>query len=415
MNRHGRQRHSARCLPWLCLLFVSSRHISKLNQASLDTYPQLLPCSSEPPPIDLRIMSTLHDFDASDEPPPPAYEFTQQEFDQKISHALEQSRAAVDEGEWEVWDEAAFAAAAAALTVSDNSTPAVAGASSSRSPPPPRPALASSSFPSSHNGDGRSNYSNEEGTATQPLRIVKKSREPSVKEKERPSWYADAGLDGHQRSASTSSRQRAPNSLHVANSLPNHSTEPVHLEEDREPTPPPMFEAVGPSLEGPPYEGYGEPQPQQPGLVMAYAPGDSRPASPLQSPTTSPTLTQVYVSSPPPLIQPLPGRRTLPVPPSRSPVPASLPRELREQQHLSVPQPPRPSGHRPNLRPTASYRDSLKSKSYVPPRVAFDPRIAYGEKDRSSYYDVPEGSPPPDIDPASFYTYVHAKRSTSSV
>ena len=50
-------------------------------------------------------MATLHEFDSPEEPPPPAYDFSQQEFDQKISHALEQSRAVVDEeDEWEVWE-----------------------------------------------------------------------------------------------------------------------------------------------------------------------------------------------------------------------------------------------------------------------------------------------------------------------
>ena len=350
-------------------------------------------------------MATLHDFDSpSDELPPPTYEFSQQEFDQKISHALEQSRAVVDEeDEWEVWDEAAFAAAAAQLTVSES---AVESASSSRSPPPgPAPNSPSSS---TYNGDAQSNYSNEEGTTVQPLRIVKKSREPSVSQKERPNWYADAGLERPLPVPPRSPRnvpasQQSVNHAHRLSDVP-----PTPILEEREPTPPPIFEPIGPSLDGPPYEGYDEPppQPERTGLVMAYVPGDSRPASPLHSPTSpSYNISQIHIPPPPPLIQPHP--RSLPTSSSPPPVPSSsVPREASTPLRRPAIPSPRPPAQRQGLRPTASYRDSLKTKRYLPPRVVFDPRVAYGDKARSSYFnDTPEEPLPQDVDPASFYTY----------
>ncbi|KAI0092426.1 hypothetical protein BDY19DRAFT_483217 [Irpex rosettiformis] len=260
-------------------------------------------------------------------------------------------------------------------------------------------------------GDGRSNYSNEEGTITQPLRIVKKSREHSTKEKERPNWYTDAGLE-YSLPAPAHSEQRSTSRLasqHVVDATPSGNIPPTAIVEEREPTPPPKFEPVGPSLEGPPYEGYHDSEAptvtQRSGLVMAYVPGDSRPASPLHSPTSSSlSQAQVHVSPPSQFAQPLPQRRTLPRPPSRTSSPSIPHSERRAQHQQSAPPPPRPAPQRQGLRPTASFRDSLKTQSYLPPRVAFDPRVAYGDKDRSSYFNIPEEPSLHDVDPASFYT-----------
>jgi hypothetical protein len=338
-------------------------------------------------------MSSFHNSDPEvpDELPPPAYEFSQHEFDQKISHALEQSRVAVDEdGEWEVWDETAFAAAASRLAISNHTE----GPSSSRSPPPlpqpPPPPPASSS----------TDNEQRTGSSIQPLRVVKKSRQPSLrKEKERPNWYAEAGLNDSSTSASVGPAQPAPVRQTAVNPTTSNYASPQPVFPEREMTPPPMFEPVGPSLDGPPYDGYGDSTaPQRPGLVMAYVPGESRPASPLYSPTSPPPS---HMLLPPNLVQPVPERRSLPPPPPPG-APSPEPRIL----HQSSPPPPRPPVQRSSPRPiTTSYRDNLKSKSYLPPRITFDPRVAYGGAERSAYH-ASEEMPPADIDPASFYTYV---------
>ena len=78
-------------------------------------------------------MSELNDFDTPDSPPPPAYEFCQEEFDRKVSYAIEESQnqsASADDEEWEVWDEAAFTAAASRLGLTDRGE----GSSSSSRP-----------------------------------------------------------------------------------------------------------------------------------------------------------------------------------------------------------------------------------------------------------------------------------------
>ncbi|KAI0698589.1 hypothetical protein BC835DRAFT_644766 [Cytidiella melzeri] len=342
-------------------------------------------------------MASPRNFDSQDEPPPPAYEFCEQEFDRKISDALEASRDAVDdEGEWQVWDEAAFAAAVANMTVADSA----GGASSSRSPPP-APALASSTSPR------HTSLSSEQGAstpATQPLRVVKRQRQPSTrKQKERPNWYAEAGLGDGPPSAPAETTRPSLASQIVPSTTSSNSLLRQPSVVERESTPPPMFEPIGPSLDGPPYDGYGDPPPppRRQGLVMTYVPGDSRPASPLHSPT-SPSLSHAPASAPT-LLQPLADRRHLPRPsmheslsPSVTPQPYS--------HHHSAPPPPRPPVQRPSPRPTSAYRDNLKSSSYASTRLVFDPRVAYGGSERSSYYDMREDLPPGDIDPASFYT-----------
>ncbi|KAI0340927.1 hypothetical protein BDW22DRAFT_369635 [Trametopsis cervina] len=363
-------------------------------------------------------MSSL-EFDAPDEIPPPAYEFSQEEFDQKISHALDASQTATDEpDEWETWDEAAFAAAAAQLTLSDPTD----RASSSRSPPAQThfsSALASSSSATNYN-NGSNAYSSGQGSSdaglkTQPLRVVKKSRPSSAgREKERPSWYAEAQLDTVNTPPAPAPRpQRQPS---PPRSSLSHSISVISRSGngEREPTPPPMFEPIGPSLDGPPYEGFDGQNPATQGLVMTYVPGDSRPASPLHSPT-SPSLAPAYPQAPP-LVQPSAERRSLPRPlphaaPSVSPPVSPPPRQPYQsasppprQTYQSVPQ-PRVPVPRVSPRPVTSY--NARPKSYAPPRIAFDPRVAYGGADSkgSSYFANREELPPPtNIDPASFYT-----------
>jgi hypothetical protein len=348
----------------------------------------------------------MSDFDAPDSPPPPAYEFCQQEFDQKVSHALEASqRQANEDDEWEVWDEAAFEVAAARLVLSDPPVVGESSSSSSRSTGDASgsglavPASASAQpVPIRGNGNGKaksdgSEYDDDAYEATQgvqPLRIAKKgttSVQPELgREKERPSWFAEAQLGGPTQDAATpDTNQGAP--------LRRSDT----MFSERLPTPPPEFTPVGPSLDGPPYDG--------PVTVLTYVPGDSRPASPLHSPIP---VHAPLPSAPPRLSQSPSNRRSLPQPPqvdqrsfSASPAPP-----IRTHYH-SLPAPARPSPPRTSPRPTTTY--SAKP-AYVAPRVAFDPRLAYASAQKSSYFDVARGTEPlpAKVNAASLYRYAYS-------
>ncbi|KAI0081786.1 hypothetical protein K474DRAFT_1142550 [Panus rudis PR-1116 ss-1] len=158
----------------------------------------------------------------SSSPPPPAYELTEQEYDQKVSVVVERSRveasssavARQDDELWEIWDEAAFEAAAARTTVSNSSSSAQTDSLT------------------------KADCNRDTGKSTDPSR-----------------------------------RKKDP------------------VAEDREPTPPPMFEPVGPSLDGPPYE-----PAAPPGSIMltshlipsSLCPGSVSPAPSVHSATLRP-------------------------------------------------------------------------------------------------------------------------------
>ena len=352
-------------------------------------------------------MSDPSYFDTPDSPPPPAYEFCQQEFDQKVSHALEASEAEqhrvsnAQEDEWEVWDEEAFLAAAARLAISDNTTSP--GASSSRAPPdsapmPVAPTSQPDPSPGSGNGKARLEYGTvAEGSpglgehrTVQPLRIVKKSTQTpyaqSGKEKERPSWLEEAQLDGPPL-PQTIAHRAVPLVAEVrrSDSLRSMSS-----------TPPPEFTPVGPSLDGPPYED----APQPSGVVLTYVPGDSRPASPLHSPVAAEApLPHRSISpsqfSPP---QSYNTRRSLPPPPSPRSF-SSSPGPQNRGNHYSLPTPPRTTPQA-TPRPVNGYNSKT---SYAIPRVTFDPRVAYANE-KSSYFDMAHQEPPPaKVDAAALY------------
>lgn len=317
--------------------------------------------------------STL--FDEPDSPPPPAYELTAQEFDQKASHLIEESRneplrRSNDGDLWEVWDEAAFDTAVAQLTLSEGTS-----SSSSSSAPDTISETARAKAKEAEMSSHRS-----EGVA--PLRIHKKSApsHSSMTEKERPGWYAEAQLDRDQPSGSQATPQSPRRELPQA---PRRSSY-----EEREATPPPMFEAVGPSLDGPPYEG-------APAIIMTYSGSDSRPASPLQSPTSPappfsfshhPTPSRSFTSSPQPShYRSSPGPQPshgLPVTVSHAP---AVSRVNTDKPSVS------------NVRPAANF-------AVLGPRVPFNPQMAYNRKPR---YGLPEEEPLPQIvDASAFYTLV---------
>ncbi|GJE84841.1 hypothetical protein PsYK624_009170 [Phanerochaete sordida] len=384
----------------------------------------------------------MDDHDVPDSPPPPAYEFCQEEYDRKVSHALETSQAEAsreneETDEWEVWSEDVFATAAAILNISDADAPCGAASSSTsypRSPPPADTSVSSSNTaasargqtprpPSPVPGNGKAKSDGREdaldgdafgsgGGGVQPLRIVKKaaSMAPSgsAKEKERPSWLAEAQLDAGPPHAA------APSSAgYRAQVWRNDSII------SRTDTPPPAFTPVGQSLDGPPYEG--------PGVVMTYTQADSRSASPLHSPVATQTS---FVGAPfahPPPAPPLQaspparpytharsasgGRRMLPQPPQQLPQPQAV----RPLQSFSpppavqptiaeepAPPPPRrtplPSSGAP--RPMTTY---TAHSVYSGPRVAFDPKLAYTNA-RSSAFDIQQEPMPTKVNAAALYS-----------
>lgn len=347
--------------------------------------------------------------DAPDSLPPPAYEFSQQEFDQKVSHALEasqteQQRVGDAQEDWEEWDEEAFLTAAARLEVSDTTSP---GASSSSQSPPSSASAPVSSFlpdpsPGSGNGKGRSDQGMDAedlpggNQSVQPLRIQKKSAQTpyaqSGKEKERPSWLEEAQLGGPPALDPVAHRMSGLRAdVHRSDSMRSMSSS----------TPPPEFTAVGPSLDGPPYEGPA-PIPQPSGVVLTYVPGDSRPASPLNSPVAVETHLP-HRSFSPQFSPPHNGRRSLPQPPPspRSFAASSGPQSRTGHQSLPAAQRILPQS---NPRPFTRY--SAKS-AYPVPRVAFDPRVAYANEKSSHFGMANQDSLPTKVDAAALYRRVY--------
>lgn len=350
----------------------SASLIGSARQAALVRYPRIIlsyTCHAQLTPSFPTFSScdsTMSDpsvFDTSDEPPPPAYEFSQQEFDQKINRAIETSRSEppppVQEEEWEVWDDAAFDAAIARLNLNDSS--------SSNSSSSAAAAALAESAPSS------SSSSSAPKPNVVPLRIVKKSAHPSVpKAKERPSWYDEAQLGQEPASSSQNTApqpqpQPQPQSRPLpSNVIPRQSEYP-----DREPTPPPMFTERDETIDGPPYEA----------VVMSYTPGDeSRSPSPLASPVLPPP--------PPPPMAPIHMDDYLtpdPPPPRRS-LPAARPQGSRpnpvapaahsayRNPHQSLPAPNRPVA-RMSPRPSTTY--SPYGDQGTTTHIPFNTQMAY--------------------------------------
>lgn len=183
----------------------------------------------------------------SDTLPPPAY--SERELDAKIASALEASlhvaqpykQRARDDEEWEKWDESAFEAAATHQQQQPRDRASSSSTAKTSSSPRVLP------YPSP-------DRTNPSSPTIRPLNIHKKSRSASSSnsggssEKQRPSWYADAGLQSGASSSSSSgpSQQMAPPSFVVQNV--------AESDDDNDETAPPPFTAVGPSLDGPPFE-----------------------------------------------------------------------------------------------------------------------------------------------------------------
>lgn len=316
--------------------------------------------------------------------PPPAY--SEADFDQKISTALEislnisPSQNAEEEEEWEQWDESVYQAAISGSSTSRSPTSSeTAGASSSRTLPPP-PAK---------NGKSPSNP-----PLTRPSeKALSRSSTNSQASKQRPSWYAEAGLDDSSSSSGagsssagpsspssyTSASQSQPSSGFIIHNIPDEE------EEDRS-IPPPPFTAVGPSLDGPPFE--------EVEVTLSYQADESGPPSPLTSPQLPTALPAAY-----------------PTFTATTPQPSSPPQQHRPQPDFSanhhrqsLPVPPLAVPHRVSPRPTTTY-GPIHTQSSGVPQVGFNASVAYNKRG-----GIPEQhttqQPVQVIDAAAFYKYV---------
>lgn len=314
-----------------------------------------------PPP------SYTHDesMDTPIEPPPPAYE-AEHDYDRKISDALERSLAISNQtqqqsslspgrDEWEEWDEARFEAAALARArerQQDNEQPR-----SDEQPSPPtsrnpseKERLASQHAWQPDHRSGEASSSTSSGSVGQPSR-----RLPACPPtKERPSWYSDTELDAS--AGSGSSQNNLVSSPHLVHHLPPEENLP------NEPLPP--FTAVGPSLEGPPFE------------EVVRLPPRLLPASNIDSPPQSP-LDSVESD-------------TLPDPPE-----SSNRRGYGESYHLTSPRQLVASSMPPTV--------SVPPSSHPLP-MRFDSSMAYAKHNNVNVSSSEEEP----VDASAFYKYVHS-------
>ncbi|EIM88424.1 uncharacterized protein STEHIDRAFT_146425 [Stereum hirsutum FP-91666 SS1] len=248
--------------------------------------------------------------------PPPAYEVSQHEFDNKISRAVEESLSTavsnvrvVDDDGWPVYDPSAFEAVAASYEregAASSSTASEAERSSSRAGSHDDKKMPPLQLP-----------------MVKPLRI--RNRAPSA------GTQASEAERLESRSRSPAARYR-----HASSPLPpnHHSSSPTLSDLEA----PPPFTPVARHPNGVPFDGL---------TRLQYIPGDSRPSSPFYSPEPRHSL--------PPLSPPSPQPSTLtyqsPPPPHRRPVQ----RRIRQSnEYLKDVNGPRTS------------------------RLDFDPRTAYG-------------------------------------
>ncbi|KAJ8472382.1 hypothetical protein ONZ45_g16671 [Pleurotus djamor] len=372
-------------------------------------------------------------------PPPPAY--SEQEFDRKISTALEVSLTVSQppqptlDDEWEEWDESLFQQRA-----SQTLGPAASGSAPRELPTPnstgrsvaplrvhkknnsnPSNNPAAKPKPSWYNESGLGDGSSSSGSNT--------SVGAGSSTKQRPSWYVEAGLGdaGAQAGPSTSnppvsslsssaiergptppasdrsSDHQAPRSVTPPFPTPsinderppdtiNINVEGVDDDDEDRSLPPPPFTPVGPSLDGPPFEEV---------ATLSYTGHESPPPSPLSSPYSpvadlpaqQPPITQPIVQQPQIPSALLPGPRT----PSRGSNHQTRPPA---RQSLS-PSPVVQTNIPQRLRPASAISPTRNVSSSVAPQIEFNPYVAYGKRDER----LARSQPAPVFDPTAFYKY----------
>ena len=276
---------------------------------------------------------------ADPQSPPPAYEISQHDYDQKTREALALSERTHEE-EWETWDDSVHEAAA-------QQGPGGSNAASSSATDAPR-----------------YQYPSDSSAFVQPLNINKKGALHS-NVKERPSWFEEAGL-GNSGSSSTLHRvETERSSSHNRSREAIGGSGTVHIphglsssdEADNAISPPPFTEVdpvIQPSFQT---------EILQPSPVVTYHGNGSNPPSPLSSPITNMTPLPTPPPPPPPPLLPTLGH----------PQGRSSPNPLRQ----SLPTPRRHHATTVAARPTTS----LYGRSALPappvPRMTFDPSVAY--------------------------------------
>lgn len=346
--------------------------------------------------------------------PPPAYEFSQQEYDHKIRTATERSQEEHERREqrgpleeWESWDEALFEANATQGSNVDRTEPSNQNASSSSSAAPTAQSTTQSPI-STASAKAREAmgqdpyYGNGQYASAAPVRplfIQKKSARQSQAEKERPSWFNEAQLGGSSSSGQpqgssqpTSTARRAlPTPVKPKQRPPQHVI-PDEPEEDRS-LPPPPFAPVGESLDGPAYERYpGEAQrrPSGAGVILSYN-GEDLSASPPPSPLRSPVTPVQELNM---------RRRDTPPRLNASPNP---------YQHMQYQAPQaRRQASRQTLAQCPTPPPLMARQQYVPPppRMDFNPSVAYETTRPSIFGQLPMETLKRGEGAAALYKYV---------
>ncbi|KAK7049500.1 hypothetical protein VNI00_005531 [Paramarasmius palmivorus] len=286
-----------------------------------------------------------------DSPPPPAY--SEQEFDQKLSTALQQSLTISDDQEWEEWDEAKFEAAVAARSRSGESK---------------------KSYPPEKKGASYTPAQSFSNTATAgPSRYV-----------------ANGGVEEQTSSGSASSSHSRQSYAETPASSSAHQVPSTPYEDAAEQgssTPPPTFTSVGPSLDGPPYEevvlSYTGTYDEDDGSSSVHLSDQSlsQPQRLEYIPPPRPSSAATTVVSEASFAE---ERRSLPAPP----------RVVDERGHFGVPRsasygpsrPTYPAAPRMSFNPSVAYKRELGSNNDLgntfqntAPAVAFDATAFYKE------------------------------------
>ncbi|KAH9853460.1 hypothetical protein C2E23DRAFT_728219 [Lenzites betulinus] len=331
-------------------------------------------------------------------PPPPAYEISQTEFDQKTEHVVAESakeppEPRVDEDGFEVWDDAVFAAALAgveSLSVGGSSSREIPSSATGTHPTSSYPrekarAVSEQSPPRPANVRFASESVGSSSSQTRPLKVSKKMR-PG---KERPAWYDEAGLGAAPSSSSGARTETARTGTQAAApagdaqrrvargprrqlTVMNNTGDVVR--DSREDTPPPEFTPVGPDLDGPPYEE---------AVVMSYDGPELEPSDLDPAPPAFDSLSMSYTPQPPPPPQQAPPQadhirphaQSLPPAPPISTLHPNRPHVDHAQTMPSAP----PARQQPSSAaiPIKNYQPNAKYTSA--PRVSFDHRMAYGK------------------------------------
>ncbi|KAH9899857.1 hypothetical protein C8Q73DRAFT_681283 [Cubamyces lactineus] len=356
--------------------------------------------------------------EASSSPPPPSYELSQHEFDQKTTRALEESaaeppRPSVDDDGFEIWDDTVFEAALTALAHLGPLTTAEAS-----------PGSKSDTRPISHPSSAP-RYPSEKARAVSPIPLARPHQEANFNQdhasvssassssssRPRPlrvtKWgqaekeglrYEDGGPDSNANPlrlyteanlVSGSSQRSSVGSLRALHAPRRQLTVFNHVEEaEREITPPPEFSAVGPSLDGPPYEL----------VVMRYEGPELDSVEP--SPDLSPFDSSFEsISHTPPTLSP---QEVPPLDAYPSSIPLTSPSiAIRPRADRAVPD--ATAVHLTKSQP------SMPAKSGGVPRVPFDPRMAYNRPLPA----VPQDDPAPlSFDASAFYSHAVAAQFT---